>query len=380
MRVLSLFSGIGAFEMALRNIGVEYELVGFSEIDTNAIKSYCAIHGVDESKLLGDVSKIDANKLPDDIDLLTHGSPCQTFSVEGKKLGGNEGSGTSSSLMWETVRIIRDTLPKVVVWENVKNVLSKEHKHNFDKYIETLNDLGYKSHYRIINSMDFGLPQNRERVFCISVLDSAIDFEFPQKRGLNIQVKDLLEEKVDDKYYLKSDALEWKLIEFTQNYDVINIKQATKQGYIELKRGGVCDLNRPNSKTRRGRVQFNGTVSPTVTASVQSIYYIEEDNRVRNLTPLETWRLQGFSDDDYRIASEVCTETYLYKQSGNSISVNVLEDIFKQLYGDLIKNCPCCNSKLIIADEVYSENGFWYCENDDCDTHIVRQIKEDECI
>ena len=258
---------------------------------------------------------------------------CQSFSVEGKKTGGDENSGTTSSLMWETVRIIKDTLPKVVVWENVKNVVSKAHKHNFDKYIEILNNLGYTSYYKIINSMDFGLPQNRERIFVISVLNNEISFDFPSPRGLNTTVTDFLDDVVDDKYYLKDGALEWKLVEFTDNHDIIHIKQATKQGYIELKRGGVCDLNRPNSKTRRGRVQHEGKVTPTLTASVQSVYYIENDNRIRNLTSLEYWRLQGFSEEDYKKASEVCQETYLYKQAGNSISVTVLEDIFKELYG-----------------------------------------------
>lgn len=331
IKMLSLFSGIGAFEMSLRNIGVEYDLLGFSEIDTNAVKSYCAIHNEPMSKWLGDISKVDTSVLPNDIDLLTHGSPCQSFSVEGKKTGGDEGSGTSSSLMWETVRIIRDTLPKVVVWENVKNVLSKAHKHNFDKYIDTLSDLGYTSYYRVINSMEFGLPQNRERVFVVSILGEQ-EFTFAEPTGLHIEVKDLLEKEVDDSFYLKPDALEWKLVEFTDNHDIIHIKQATKQGYIELKRGGVCDLNRPNSKTRRGRVQHGGIVSPTIPASVQSIYFIEDDNRARVLTPLETWRLQGFSDEDFCKAQEVCKNTYLYKQAGNSISVNVLEAIFKQIY------------------------------------------------
>jgi len=332
MKLLSLFSGIGAFEMALRNIGIEYELIGFSEVDKNAIKSYCAIHNVGMDKWLGDVSKVNTSILPKDIDLLTHGSPCQSFSVEGKKTGGDEGSGTSSSLMWETVRIIKDALPKVVVWENVKNVLSKEHKHNFDKYINTLNDLGYKSYYKIINSMDFNIPQNRERVFVMSILGEHENYVFPQGSGLTRQVKDLLESEVDESFYLKSDALEWKLIEFTDKHDIIHIKQATKKGYIELQRGGVCDLNRPNSKTRRGRVQLGGLVSPTIPASVQSIYYIEEDNRVRKLTPLETWRLQGFSDEDFYKAQQVNTNTYLYKQAGNSITVNVLEGILGELY------------------------------------------------
>ena len=332
IKLLSLFSGIGAFEKALTNLNIDYELVGFSEIDRYAIKSYCAIHNTTIDKLLGDVSKIDTSVLPNDIDLLTHGSPCQSFSVEGNKMGGDEGSGTTSSLMWETVRIIKDTLPKVVIWENVKNVISKAHKHNFDRYIDELNQLGYVSKYKVINSLNHDLPQNRERLFVVSVLNNYVDFEFPTDRNCNVHVRDILESNVDDKYYLHDDALEWKLIEFTENHDIINIKQATKQGYIELQRGGVCDLNRPNSKTRRGRVQHNGTVAPTVTASVQSIYYIENDNRVRKLTPLEYWRLQGFDDTDFNKAKEVSPETNLYKQSGNSISVNVLEDIFRNLY------------------------------------------------
>ena len=332
IKVLSLFSGIGAFEKALTNLNIDYELVGFSEIDRYAIKSYCAIHDTTIDKLIGDVSKIDTSILPNDIDLLTHGSPCQSFSVEGNKMGGDEGSGTTSSLMWETVRIIKDTLPKVVIWENVKNVISKAHKHNFDRYIDELNQLGYVSKYKVINSLNHDLPQNRERLFVVSVLNNYVDFEFPTDRNCNVHVRDILESNVDDKYYLHDDALEWKLIEFTENHDIINIKQATKQGYIELQRGGVCDLNRPNSKTRRGRVQHNGTVAPTVTASVQSIYYIENDNRVRKLTPLEYWRLQGFDDTDFNKAKEVSPETNLYKQSGNSISVNVLEDIFRNLY------------------------------------------------
>ena len=142
MKVLSLFSGIGAPEQALKNIGKEFELVGFSEIDKYAIKSYCAVHSVDENLNLGDITKIDIQNLPNDIDLITHGSPCQDFSVAGLNKGGDEGSKTRSSLMWNTVAIARYCKPKYVIWENVKNVLSKKHKHNYDKYLATMESLG----------------------------------------------------------------------------------------------------------------------------------------------------------------------------------------------------------------------------------------------
>ena len=143
IKILSLFSGIGAFEKALENVGINFELVGFSEIDKYAIKSYCAIHNVNEDKNLGDITKIDIEKLPRFIDIITHGSPCQDFSVAGKQAGGDKGTNTRSSLMWNTVDIIKWCLPKYVIWENVKNLLSSKHRHNFDSYIETMDKLGY---------------------------------------------------------------------------------------------------------------------------------------------------------------------------------------------------------------------------------------------
>lgn len=126
LKYLSLFSGIGSPEQALKNSGIEFELFGFSEIDKYAIKSYCAVHGVDENLNLGDITKINIESLPLDIDLITHGSPCQDFSVAGRGKGGDLGSGTRSSLMWNTVAICEHCQPKFVIWENVKNVLSKK--------------------------------------------------------------------------------------------------------------------------------------------------------------------------------------------------------------------------------------------------------------
>ena len=150
---------------------------------------------------LGDITKIDITKLPKDITLITHGSPCQDFSVAGLNKGGDEGSGTRSSLMYETIKIVKYTKPKYVLWENVKNLLSKTHRHNFDNYLKVMKDLGYVSYWQVLNAYDYGVPQHRERVFVVSI-NKSIDtkFKFPNPIELKTSLKDILEKDVDDKY------------------------------------------------------------------------------------------------------------------------------------------------------------------------------------
>lgn len=165
LKVLELFSGIGAFSSALDRLGVEHEIVDAVEIDKYAIKSFNAIHGTHFGPQ--DITKWDKNI---DVDLIMHGSPCQDFSIAGRQAGGDEGSGTRSSLMYETLRIAEKLKPRYVIWENVKNLLSKKHKHNFESYLESMGKLGYSNFYQVLNSKDYGIPQNRERVFTISIL------------------------------------------------------------------------------------------------------------------------------------------------------------------------------------------------------------------
>lgn len=275
MKVLSLFSGIGAFEKALKRIGIEYELVGFSEIDKYAIKSYCAVHGADESLNLGDVSKIDLDKLKEigDIDLITHGSPCQDFSIAGRLAGGDKGSGTRSSLMWCTVDIVEKTCPKYVIWENVKNLLSAKNRHNFDSYIQIMNEMGYNSYYQVLNAKNFGIPQNRERVFTVSIRkDIDEGYEFPEEIELTKKLKDVLEKDVDEKYYL-SDKLIAGLIANTERQkakgngftfettdgDCVAKTVTTRVGacrsgdnYIQVKRiGGIFDSEKSKHQARK---------------------------------------------------------------------------------------------------------------------------------
>ena len=215
MKYLSLFSGIGSPEQALKNLGIKFELVGFSEIDKFAIKSYCKVHDVDESLNLGDITKIDIESLPLDIDLITHGSPCQDFSVAGKGKGADEGTGTRSSLMWNTVAICEHCKPKYVIWENVKNVLSKKHRHNFDKHLDEMDRIGYNNFYQVLNAKDFGVPQNRERIFVVSIRkDLEQEFEFPIGFDNGIRLKDILEDEVEEKYYINTEKAEKLISEY----------------------------------------------------------------------------------------------------------------------------------------------------------------------
>lgn len=430
MKVLSLFSGIGAFEKALENLKIDYELVGFSEIDKFAIQSYCAIHSTTSDKNLGDISKIDLDNLPK-CDLITHGSPCQDFSVAGKGKGGDIGAETRSSLMWNSVEIIRRCKPKYVVWENVKNVLSKKHRHNFDKYIESLEEIGYKNYYKVLNAKDYGVPQNRERIFVISIRsDIEQDFEFPQPFDNGIRLKDILESEVDEKFYISSDKVEKLISQLkTTQIGLLVSNKATKldkktdiantllardyKGFGNQSMNAVCvpclTPDRLEKRQNGRRFKENGDPSFTLTSQdrhgvLQVGNIVETGNwdnpqrghiyssegcspslntvgggglepkivilddtksdafgggklfencptlrasryghkvintatpyRIRKLTPLECFRLMGFGDEDFNKCVKVgISNSQLYKQAGNSIVVNVLECVFRRLFG-----------------------------------------------
>lgn len=203
LKVLELFAGIGACSKALTNLGIEHEIVDAVEIDKFAIKSFNAIHGTNFEPQ--DITKWDKDIK---VDLIMHGSPCQDFSVAGRNAGGDEGSGTRSSLLYETLRIVEKIQPDIVIWENVKNLLSKRHKHNFEAYLDRMSDMGYDSTAKVMNAKNYGVPQNRERVFTISIKRGSKlvkSYLWPTPFQLEKRLKDILENEVDEKYYL-SDA------------------------------------------------------------------------------------------------------------------------------------------------------------------------------
>ena len=218
LKVLELFGGIGACSKALERLNIEHEVVDYVEIDKYAVKSYNAIHGTNFEPQ--DITKWDKDI---EVDLIMHGSPCQDFSLAGKQAGGDKDSGTRSSLLYETVRIVEKLKPKYVIWENVKNVLSQKHRHNFDKYLSEMEQLGYTNYYQVLNAKDYGIPQNRERVFTISIFGNE-NYKFPPKQELKLRLKDMLEDNVDEKYYLTQKQLEHSpLIIFLSAYTCASI-------------------------------------------------------------------------------------------------------------------------------------------------------------
>lgn len=203
LKVLELFGGIGACTAALKRLGIDFEVADYVEIDKYAVASYNAINKTNFEPQ--DITKWDKDI---EVDLIMSGSPCQDFSLAGLGKGGDKGSGTRSSLMYENIRIIEKLKPKYVIWENVKNLLSKKHIHNFNAYLEAMEELGYYSYYQVLNAKDYGIPQNRERVFTVSIRkDINKLFTFPPKQELKLKLKDLLEDEVDEKYYLSGERV-----------------------------------------------------------------------------------------------------------------------------------------------------------------------------
>lgn len=298
LKVLELFAGIGACSKALERLGIDYEIADYVEIDKYAVKSFNAIHNTNFEPQ--DICKWDKDI---EVDLIMHGSPCQDFSLAGLGKGGDEGSGTRSSLMYETLRIVEKLRPKYVIWENVKNLLSKKHRHNFNAYLETMEQLGYANYYQVLNAKDYGIPQNRERVFTVSILGNK-NYEFPKKKELEKLPIDLIEENVDKKYDLTEKNIKHYQREFGSKGKELNLYEPI----------------------------------PTLTASMGTgggnIPIFNNNLRIRKLTPKECWRLMGFDDDDFDKAAKVNSNTQLYKQAGNSIVVNVLEAILKNLLFD----------------------------------------------
>lgn len=454
LRVFESFAGIGTQRMGLERAGIDHEVVGICEIDKFAIDSYQAIHG--ETKNYGDISKIDPKDLPD-FDLFTYSFPCTDLSVAGKQEGFDKGSGTSSSLLWECEKIIERKRPKYLLMENVKALTFKKNMPGFEKWLEILKDLGYTNYWQVLNAKDYGVPQNRERIFCISILDDNQGYIFPEKQDLKTRLKDLLEDKVDEKFYLSSDRVKQlvgivrhKNIKSRTVYDssIKNPKEKEIANCITTRHRGISNrqsegnvvvepelvqthklkndmINNPyrfrvfdiegisptlktcqggglqpcidevdkeprimqthklyhktRSKPSEFRVYDDKGLSPTLTCNHQpcvsidlpaiaasrgrlegdkyiqkldfkrdgtsnTITTVAKDNylvtndekceeiRIRRLTPLEFWRLMGIDDKDFYKARKVNSDSQLYKQAGNAIVVDVLADIFIQLF------------------------------------------------
>ena len=212
IKVLSLFSGIGAFERAFCRIGLDWELVNYCEIDRWASLSYSMVNQCSESLNLRDVRTVTAETVRDQhVDLITYGFPCQDISIAGKQQGfvNDSGESTRSGLFFEALRIIKELQPRYAIAENVKALTSQKFKNEFATVLSSLEEAGYKNYWRVLNAKDYGIPQNRERVFIVSIrrdVDEG-DFQFPDKEPLMLRLRDMLEpaESVDEKYYLSTE-------------------------------------------------------------------------------------------------------------------------------------------------------------------------------
>lgn len=216
LRVFTAFSGYDSQCMALDKLGVSYDLVGWSEIDRYAIQAHNAIYPQWADRNYGDISKIDWAQVPD-FDLFTYSSPCQDFSNAGLQRGGEEGSGTRSSLLWECRKAILTKKPKYLLMENVAALVSKKFLPLFNKWQAELASYGYSNFAQVLNAKDYGIPQNRERIFLVSILGEE-SYYFPQPFPLELRLKDMLEKEVDEKYYLSNKVIEG-FIEHNDNYN-----------------------------------------------------------------------------------------------------------------------------------------------------------------
>lgn len=385
LNVLSLFSGIGAFEKALERESVLFRVMNFCEIDKYASKSYCAIHGVSEQINLRDVSTVNTAELHD-VNLITYGFPCQDISAAGHQKGffDENGNVTRSGLFFAALKIIKDTKPEYAIAENVKALTSKKFTAEFATVLDSLEQAGYNNYYKVLNAKDFGVPQNRERVFIVSIRkDIDFKFTFPVGEPLKLRLADLLENEVDSKFYLSEEQInrikttsylqcqrriqskechttlcsrDWKDPKCVKVKQVFNIVD-NSNGFTNPQRGRVYDTDglSPCLSTMQGggrepkiiepnvsvnplskKLEFDGfhtDFSPCLLATDYKAPKCTLTNsfRVRKLTPLECWRLMGFDDEDFYKARNVgISNSQLYKQAGNSIVVNVLQAIFRQ--------------------------------------------------
>ena len=449
LTVNELFSGIGAQRAALERLGIEHKVVGISEIDRYAIRSYEAIYGA--TRNYGDISKVEQL---DYADFWTYSFPCTDISVAGLQKGIVKGE-TRSGLLYEVQRLLEraketDTLPKYLMLENVKNLVGRKFKPQFDEWLKWLDGIGYNTYWQVLNAKNYGVPQNRERVFAISIRKDidAGNFQFPAPFDSGKRLKDVLEADVDEKYYLSEKMVQgfvknnerheskgtgfiWKPRDIEGNASCIRANNSLaptdntiiagnlnhcgndqmnrvyspegnsptittvtgggreqkiiepmaygalvqpadrdykknggkREEHIEVfdepvsyalranNHGALVATNEPIICASRGRnpenpsdrtagipteqrleVNTSGT-SNALTTVQKDNYVCEPQFRIRKLTPKECWRLMGFTDESFEKAEKVCSNSQLYKQAGNSIVVDVLYHIFKNLFG-----------------------------------------------
>ena len=375
MKVGTFFSGVGSPEQAFKNLGIEHEIEFACEIDKYAKETY--LKNFKPKLFAEDITTLDMKKLPY-VDLLVFGFPCQAFSMAGKRKGFDDTRGT---LFYDALRYLKEHKPRYFIAENVKGLLSHDSGKTFQTIIDCLalttntqmslmpfDNLGYHIYYKVLNTKDFGIPQNRERIFIVGIRDDADNnFRFPKPFHLDKKLKDVLENEVDDKYYLSDKMISGIFKSNFQERKPININKISKclkvggdlpcfevishslhprssttgkggSGHLSKQDGTSYCLDTGNAQAieikgaaLRGRgygkeleVRKDDLANSITTVQSDSII---KHNKIRRLTPIECERLQGFPDN----FTEGVSDTQRYKQMGNTITVNVIQAIIKNI-------------------------------------------------
>ena len=366
IKVATMFSGIGANEYAFRRLNLATKIIFASDIDPFVKQAYQANYNINNNNWYDDVEDIKGKKYLNKIDLLVGGSPCQSFSMVGKRKGLDDTRGT---LFYDFARVIKESQPKVFIFENVKGLISHDKGNTFSVIKSTFDELGYSYSYKVLNSKNYGVPQHRERLFVVGFKDTKVDFEFPSPVELEHTMQDFLEDYIDSKYYLKEKGVKFvtssknRKKRYTQiNGDIALCQKANQQfnwhgdfvfeekdnqEYDEF----IFDVNEVEEKyylfdkvksyvLSEGTKNFKTTVKTDLEVArplLQTMhkmhrsgvdnYVTHNKGRIRKLTPRECLRLMGFRDD----FKQVISDTQTYRQAGNSIVVDVLIAILKQM-------------------------------------------------
>ncbi len=352
IRLGTSFSGIGAIEHALHRLGLNVKIQFAGDIDPHCKKAYLANYGISEDRWHDDIHNFDAKPYKGNIDLFVGGAPCQAFSLRGKHGGFDDTRGT---LFREFARVVIECQPKVFIFENVRGMLYHDKGNTWNVIHNTFEkDCGYQVYYQVLNSKDYGVPQGRDRIYCIGFKDDT-DFKYPAPIELTETVYDLLEDVIDDKYFLKEKGFHFitESVNHTKSYTQINgaIQLCQKRNQQFNWHGDFIfhpfteEENQPTEFIEKVHSIKDAEESYYISSNLahRTIYpngngkhvmrrnymakYETTKGWFRKLTPRECLRLMGF-DDSFEI---VVSDTETYKQAGNSIVVNVLIAILKQM-------------------------------------------------
>ena len=366
IRLATMFSGIGAIESAFKRLNLSNEIIFACDNDKFVKQSYFANYHIKEENWYEDVYSINGKKYKNKIDILVGGSPCQSFSMVGKRKGLDDTRGT---LFYEFARVVKESQPKVFIYENVKGLVNHDNGNTFEVIKATFDELGYKYYYKVLNAKDFGMPQHRERIFVVGFKNKNVKFEFPEEIELNTTMQDFLEDFIDSKYYLKEKGVKFvtssknRKKRYTQingeialcqkanqqfnwhgdfvyenalkkefNEFIFDIEEVEEKYYLSEKvRNYVLASGTKNFKTS---TKTDLEIARPLLQTMHKMHRAGVDNyvthnkgRIRKLTPKECLRLMGFGDE----FKQVVSDTQMYRQAGNSIVVDVLIAILKEM-------------------------------------------------